>query len=130
MPCNCCPGWNIPGTGKARTRKQDNIPCDDKFAIRDTWACLWENSPKSRDKWIEWVRANPEPQDSSGESWVEWTPGSVLGKLTPQFAQYFSSIVDFRDDFKAGRIVLVVNWLTHKFFLDSSIRAYEELMQM
>lgn len=128
MPCNCCPKWNIDGTGRARTQKQDHVPCDDKFAIRDTWAYLWEKCPKARAKWIEWVRANPSPRDSSLQDWTHWKPGSTVDQLTPQFAQYFTSIVDFGDDFKAGRIVLALNWLTHRYFTDNTMDPYEELV--
>lgn len=118
MPANCCPRWNIDGTGKTRTQPLAGVVCEDKFAIRDTWACIWEDCPKARDVWIQHARRN---------GIQDWSPG-VPDNYSPAFAQYFQSVVDFGDDYKVGRICFDLNWLTQTYFIGDNCNAYNQLL--
>jgi hypothetical protein len=120
MPANCCPKWKIDGTGKARNRPLTDIACDDKYAIRDTWACMWEKCPGIRDAWKRHAR-------ESEQKWKDWDPG-YPGEYTTQFAQYFTETVLFGDDYKVGRICLDLSWLTHTYFLGTDPEAYRCLL--
>lgn len=103
LPMNCCRRWIIPNTGyRTYQNPLPDVKCVNVFAVKDTWACLWEFCPELAAIWTKRIR------EKEGEGWS--------AANNAQFKKYFQQWSEYEEDHRAGQVILDLTWLTLTYF--------------
>lgn len=113
-PVNLCHKWLDPETGRV-LQGPTRTPCQNRYAILDTWAVIWECMPTARKTWVQHIQA------TKGGG---WNPDH-----DQDFRSYFSEVSHYGKDHAAGQICLDVNWFTQTYMLGEDEK-YKELLEI